>query len=154
MVHRLWGWESTFDLALFRSLEHLFPGLRLIYLAHDDPAVEGAALNGQFREKLAHTRSHASYRTKDIIEIDGQVPVQMHVLNVEGRGYLGPHPRFTLRCMNLQGAAGLVQAYDRIARAAASRIGPSHSLLLSADEALADMDGAAARALETIWAKD
>ena len=56
--------------------------------------------------------------------------------------------------MDLRGAAGLRQAYDRLARSAASRIGRSRSLLLSADEALADMDAAAARALETVWAKD
>ena len=82
--------------------------------------------------------------------VDGRPARQMQVLRASGDGEADVRARFTLRCADRAGAAGLIEAFDRVAGIAAARLGPDRALVVSGAEADAAADMVADRLLRLL----
>ena len=130
-----WGWRSRFDVALMQALDFIFPGVRLVHVRAEEARAADAFAQ--------------AFRAAGAAPPGAEVR-QMQIVNLAAAGPAAPEQRFTRRCAERTGALGLVQAYERIAQAAARRLGRARALVLDPQDVRADPTSTAAKVMRRL----
>ena len=138
-------WHSPFDVYLMAALIEAFPEIRLVYVQPSDTTAASKSLAKDFADRLAFLPDATLQPDGLVCFADGQPLRQMHVFNLDGTGYTGPKPRFTLRCSTPLGARQLLDTYDHVATHFLKQLGPSRALMLTSDDVVHAPDEAVAR---------